>query len=148
MFSVYIKGSDELVYTLQKEINTEIWLGGYDNNIRTNLIILTLETTETEQSYIWKNILKLIKKFVDLIDKIPVLPSYDGNIISKVMTISLEKTLGAIQKHFHRIEKREELSTTFRSFCSISTENNYLDMTAVVGCSSVVEYNKRKIYLY
>ena len=79
------------------------------------------------------------KKFVDLIDKIPVLPSYDGNIISKVMTISLEKTLGAIQKHFHRIEKREELSTTFRSFCSISTENNYLDMTAVVGCSSIVE---------
>ena len=143
-FPVYIKGSEKLVYTLQKELNTEIRLEGYDNSIRTNLIKLTLETTESEQSYIWTNILKLIKKFVETIDKITMLPSYDSNIISEVITISLEKTLGAIERHFHRIEKREELSTPFRSFRSISTENNYLDMTAVVGCSSVVEYNKRK----
>ena len=30
-------------------------------------------------------------------------------------------------------------------FCSISRDNDYIDMKSVVGCSSTVEYNKRKL---
>ena len=91
-----------------------------------------LDSTKPEQNYRWKNILKLIKKFIDIIDTIPDFNTNVGNIISEVMTISLEKTLGAIQKHFLRIEKREKLATTFRSFRSFSTENNYVDLRTVV----------------
>ena len=29
-------------------------------------------------------------------------------------------------------------------FCSISRDNDYIDMKSVVGCSSTVEYNKKK----
>lgn len=101
-----------------------------------------LKTDETK--FTWKTILNLIEKFFDLIDKIPNVNTNVNDMISVIITIDLEKSLMTIQKHFHRIEKREELMTPFKSFRSISKDNNYVSLRSVVGCSSSVKYNERK----
>jgi len=69
----------------------------------------------------------------------------DENMGSEVLTIHVYKFFSNIINHFNQEETRgKRAEITFNSFRSIGKNNDYIDMKSVVGCSSIVEYNKRK----
>ena len=151
-FPVYIEGSEKIVYTEIKELETEIILEGFDNEVREKLDKLMIKSNEVrkDETFIWKNILILVKKFLNIIERIDridqvSMTTTNENMGSEVLTINVNKCFSSIVNHFNQPgtrKKRAEI--TFNSFRSISRNNDYLDMKSVVGCSSVVEYTKRK----
>jgi len=139
-----------------KELQTEIVLEGFDNEVREKLDKLTLKSNEVgkEEKFIWKNILILVKKFLNILKRIDEIEQVsmneavttDENMGLEVLTINVIRYFSSIINHFNKEEtrgKRDEI--TFNSFRSISRDNDYIDMRSVVGCSSTVEYNKRKL---
>ena len=154
-FPVYIEGSEKLIYTKIKELKTEIILEGFDNEVREKLDKLMIMRNEIgkDEPFLWKKILILVKKFLNIIERIDRLEQVsmsktlttDEDMGSEVLTIDVHTYFNSIIDHFNQEPtrgKRDEI--TFNSFRSIGKNNDYIDMKSVVGCSSIVEYNKRK----
>jgi len=96
----------------------------------------------------------LVKKFLNILKRIDEIEQVsmneavttDENMGLEVLTINVIRYFSSIINHFNKEEtrgKRDEI--TFNNFHSISRDNDYIDMRSVVGCSSTVEYNKRKL---
>jgi len=154
-FPVYIEGSEKLIYTKIKELKTEIILEGFDNEVREKLDKLMIMSNEIgkDEPFFWKNILILVKKFLNIIERIDRLDQVsmsktlttNEDMGSEVLKINVHTYFSSIINHFNQEKtrsKRDEI--TFNSFRSIGKNNDYIDIKSVVGCSSTVEYNKRK----
>ena len=154
-FPVYIEGSEKLIYTKIKEVNKEVILEGFDNEVKEKLDNLMIMSNEIgkDEPFLWKNILILVKKFLNIIERIERIDQFsmsrslttDDNMGLEVLTIKAYKYFNSIINHFNQERtrgKRDEI--TFNSFRSIGKNDDYVDMKSVVGCSSAVEYNKRK----
>ena len=108
-FPVYIEGSEKLIYTKIKELETEIILEGFDDEVREKLDKLMIMSNEIgkDETLFWRNILILVRKFLNIIERIDRIDQVsmsrtlttDENMGSEVLTINMHTYFSSIIDH-------------------------------------------------
>ena len=144
-FPSYIEGNPESVFLSKITEYTEIELKGLNNNILAQIEeFVTVDGTVDFRTYL---VNKLLVNIVNLVKSIPTIETWIENEIQiyKKIVINFAEIINKIISTFRQISKRTTDSGQFKGFRSIGRNNEYVNLKSIVGCSSEVEYNKRKV---
>ena len=144
-FPTFIEGNTKTVF-LRKTIEyTQVEFKGLNNEILTQIdqfVKQHLNTSVDLRGYLIKKLLENIGKLMKLGQKIESL--IETEVTHKIV-INFAETINSIFSSFRHITQRDTNTAQFSSFKSIGKNDDYIDTSSIIGCSSEVEFNKRKV---
>ena len=147
IFPSYIEGNPEAVFLSTTTEYTEIELKGLNNNILAQIeefVRQNLDVIVDFKVYLIKQLLVDVGNLVKLIPTDETLIDNENRVYKKIV-INFAEIITNIISSLHQVSKRTTDPGQFEGFKSIGKNNEYINLTSVIGCSSIVEYNKRKI---
>ena len=144
-FPSFIEGNTKTVF-LRKTIEyTQVEFKGLNNEILTQIdqfVKQHLNTSVDLRGYLIKKLLENIGKLMKLGQKIESL--IETEVTHKIV-INFAETINSVFSSFRHITQRDTNTAQFSSFKSIGKNDDYIDTSSIIGCSSEVEFNKRKV---
>ncbi len=147
IFPSYIEGNPEAVFLSTTTEYTEIELKGLNNNILAQIeefVRQNLDVIVDFKVYLIKQLLVDVGNLVKLIPTDETLIDNENRVYKKIV-INFAEIITNIISSLHQISKRTTDPGQFKGFKSIGKNNEYINLSSVIGCSSTIEYNKRKI---